>query len=183
MNRLVINRTHITTQKDSKGEYTTIGKYKVLNDDGVELFGGFSAENGTKSSDEAGKDMRIMPRTYKLKWCFTKVAVPKSEQFRDVKFEDWKDKIEPKYHERYTKYGFKNAGLLLYTDELPSFENRTIYVHIGNSGKDTQACLLLGKGISDWGITNSTEAIKEFYEFVVKAGVENVEICINELIE
>ncbi|TLD97673.1 hypothetical protein LS71_002730 [Helicobacter jaachi] len=183
MYQLIIKRTHISSQKDSAGELTTIGTYELKDAQGNVIFSGYSAENGTKSSDEALKDYRIMPRTYKLKWCFTKVAVPKSERFRNVPFEAWSDKVESKYHERYTKWGFKNAGLLLYTPELPSFENRTIYVHIGNSGKDTQACLLLGKGVSEMGITNSTEAVREFYEFVLKVGVENVEICINELAE
>lgn len=115
MYKLLIQRTHISKLADAKGEKTTIGDATLLDSNNKVLFKYFSGENGSQSSDERGKDHRIMPRTYKLKWNFTKTAVAKNG-YRNVRFDDYKELIEPKYHERYTKWGFKNVGLLLYTD-------------------------------------------------------------------
>lgn len=43
-----------------------------------------------------------------------------------------------------------------------------MYIHTGNTAKDTDGCLLVGKGVIDnrVGITRSVEAFKEFYEFL-----------------
>ncbi|MCX2717818.1 DUF5675 family protein [Helicobacter sp. MIT 21-1697] len=180
MFKLIIQRTRISTLADAKGEKTTIGNATLLDSEGKVLFKWFSGENGSQSSDERGKDHRIMPRTYKLKWNFTKTAVAKNG-FRNVDFQTWKDKVEPKYHERYTKWGFKNVGLLLYTPALPSFESRCIFIHIMNTGKDVEGCVGLGKGSNNTGIVDSTTAIQEFYDFVKKNGVENFEVQINEI--
>lgn len=180
MYKLLIQRTHISKLADAKGEKTTIGDATLLDSNNKVLFKYFSGENGSQSSDEMGKDHRIMPRTYKLKWNFTKTAVAKNG-YRNVRFDDYKELIEPKYHERYTKWGFKNVGLLLYTPMLPSFESRCIFIHIMNTGKDVEGCIGLGKGKNDMGIVDSTSAIAEFYDFVKKHGVENFEVQINEV--
>lgn len=181
MYKLLIQRTHISKLADIKGEKTTIGEATLLDSNNKVLFKWYSGENGSQSSDERGKDHRIMPRTYKLKWCFTKTSVAK-EGFRNVNFDDWKNIIESRYHERFLKYGFKNVGLLLWTPELPSFESRCIFIHIMNTGKDVDGCVGLGKRSDNRGIVDSSQAIQEFYDFVKKHRVENFEVQINEII-
>lgn len=66
---------------------------------------------------------------------------------------------------------------------VPSF--KYVYVHIGNWATDTEGCILLGSGATDFPermITNSTEAYKAFYERV-KGSVSkgDFEIEIKEL--
>lgn len=163
-----------------KIEDSTIGEFVVRDDNGKEIWRCFTVENIGESTDTPNLDKRIMPRTYRIKWCFTKVSLPQA--YKNVDFNAWSDKVESKYHERYTKYGFKNIGLLLYTPDLPSFENRTIYIHIGNYPQDTAACLLLNKVDNKNGTgAQSTLACQEFYDFVLKEGVENFKIKVKEI--
>ena len=60
-----------------------------------------------------------------------------------------------------------------------------VYIHIGNSERDTDACLLLGdaadnNSIGDGTITNSTVSFKRFYDIVyphlLGGGVSTIEI-------
>lgn len=160
-----LQRLYVTKTKDSAGEYTQIGEFIVKDDKQNRVFMCYTAENAPESTDKAGKDKPVMPRVYNLFWNFTKVGVAK-KNFTGVDFDKFKDIIPEVYHTRYKDYGFKNVGLQLWTPELTSFESRWIFIHRGNTGKDTAGCLLLGYGAEGNQITKSTEAIQDFYDLV-----------------
>ena len=65
-----------------------------------------------------------------------------------------------------SKYGWFNWHLC-----LQNVKNRSgIYIHIGNTIKDTYGCILLGKQINtDLYLSNSTKAFQPFYSKVVTA--------------
>lgn len=161
----ILQRKFVTNSTDSKGEKTTIGEFKLYNPSNNVIFECYTAENDGLPTDESGKDKPVVPRTYKLFWNFTTVGVAK-QTFTDVEFNRFKDIVPSDYHIRYSQYGFKNVGLQLWTPELNSFESRWIFIHRGNTGKDTEGCLLLGYGKNNDQITDSTTAIQDFYDLV-----------------
>lgn len=164
MYKAILQREYVTKTKDSKGEKTMIGSFCVLDENDTEVFSCFSAENEPLATDTPNKDKPIVARTYGLLWNFTKTGTAK-KGFENVKYEDWLDRIKPAYHCRYADYGFKNIGLQLWTPKLVSFESRWIFIHRGNTGKDTAGCLLLGYGKNSNQITDSTTAIQDFYDW------------------
>lgn len=167
----VLQRLYVTKTKDSAGEKTQIGEFKLYDENKKVVFQCYTAENEPESTDRSGKDKPIVARNYQLFWNFTTVGVAK-KTFTNVKFDDYKDLVPEVYHQRHSKYGFKNLGLQLWTPELTSFESRWIFIHRGNTGKDTAGCLLFGYGKNDDQITDSTTAIQDFYDFVY-ANFEN----------
>lgn len=136
-------------QPDGSVEDVTIGELFVENDNGEVLFKCYTLENGGPSTDESGKDKRIMPRTYKLKWHSSS-----KNKGLAVKYPEFKNKDG------------RNKAIHLYTDELPSFEKRYILIHSGNYAKDTLGCILLGKTAGEGAIYYSIDATANFYKFV-----------------
>lgn len=165
MYKAVLQRHSITKTRDINGELTMIGDFSIYDESGKRIFTCFSAENEGTPTDERGKDKPVIARTYHLLWNFTKVGTAKNG-FEKVEFAKFKDRILPAYHQRYSDYGFKNIGLQLWTPELASFESRWIFIHRGNTGKDTMGCLLLGYGSDGNQITQSTQAIQDFYDLL-----------------
>lgn len=62
--------------------------------------------------------------------------------------------------------------------DVPNF--RYVYIHVGNYDDDTDGCILLGLGFTDYedesAIWNSRKAFKEFYETVSDALDEGEEV-------
>lgn len=147
---------------DCTKEPSTIGKFEVYAENGKCVLECYCVENGGESTDTPNLDKRIVAREYKLKWTTTSIALPRKYKNKDKK---------------------TGQGLLLYTDELPSFEKRRILIHIGNYPQDTLGCLLLCKywnGKTGYA-NNSTLAVEAFYDLVAKEGVENFTLEIREI--
>lgn len=177
--KIFLNRIKITDGKDSKGEKSTIGDFFILNDEGAEIFRCYSVENGTPSSPVSGGDYRIMPETYNLEWNFTRTSTAK-KGFRDVDFELWKDFVKEANHIRHTTYSFKNVGIQLVINGDYKFNNRWIFIHIANSGKDVEGCIGLGYTLTDCGVGNSTQAIQDFYDIISKSDISKITLEITD---
>ncbi|WP_394908911.1 DUF5675 family protein [uncultured Helicobacter sp.] len=146
---------NIKKPNKTKIEGSTLGEFIVTNEKGNKVFSCFTIENAGPSTDTPNQDKRIVAREYKLYWTESSVTLPK-------------------------EYGRK--CLSLYTDSLPSFKNRRIHIHIGNYPQDTEGCILLnhrslGNGIG----SESTRAVKEFYDLVSREGVENFTLVVKEI--
>lgn len=146
---------NIKKPNKTKVEGSTLGEFVVTNEKGNRVFSCYTIENAGPSTDTPNQDKRIVAREYKLYWTESSVTLPK-------------------------EYGRK--CLSLYTDELPSFKSRRIHIHIGNYPQDTEGCILLnhrslGNGIG----SESTRALKEFYDLVSREGVENFTLVVKEI--
>lgn len=92
-----------------------------------------------------------------------KTAIPAGEY--PVAFREVMSPLTAKYRQHYEWF--------LYHLELQGVENfDNVYIHIGNHESDTEGCILLGYGVTQYPkrmITNSTEAYKDFYSEVKSA--------------
>ena len=147
MNKIILKRTRENAE-------CTFGKLSVLNSEGKEILNCVSLEPKGASSDEANLNLRIMPRSYKLKYSPTSVCLPEV---------------------------CEKKGILLFSDEVAGFEDRRIFFHIGNFAKDTQGCILLGEQEQDNSILNSQSAIKRFYKLIESLGIDTCELEIKEI--
>ena len=82
-----------------------------------------------------------------------------------------------KYKEKFGDTWHKG---MLYLNNVPNYEY--VLIHIGNSKKDSEGCILVGLGrdIKSNMITQSTDAYKLIYPIISKALInkENVEITV-----
>lgn len=177
--KITLDRFKISEKADAKGEFSTIGSFYIHDSEGKEIFRCYSVENNAPSSDERGKDHRIMPRTYSLQWNFTKTSVAK-EGFRNVDFESVKDLVKESYYPRFQESGFKNLGIQLINDSVKGFNDRWIFIHIANSGKDVEGCIGLGYSLTDTGVAQSTKAIQDFYDIVSKSNIKDFTLEIKD---
>lgn len=198
---LILQRTFkhndlITKPKSTaKAEPSTLGEVKLIDtQENATIFKCFSLENGGEPTDESNKDKPIVAREYRLIWCFTSTSqgLHKGGEFRGVGlsqqeaeakiFQKYKNLVDSKLHPRFN-WGFWNLGLTLWTPELKSFVDRSVFIHNGNYPQDTQACLLFGysqdktKGI----IGNSSQCIEDFNKLVLKIGAENIKLTIKDI--
>lgn len=70
-----------------------------------------------------------------------KVLTPKTEQYRA----------------KYSWFDFH-----IHIKNVPNFEN--VYIHIGNTHRDTEGCLLIGNKATKETIEESTKAFRQFYK-------------------
>lgn len=156
----------------SKVESSTIGIFEVFNEKKELVFKSFCVENGGESTDTPNQDKRIVARDYLLKWSPTTITIPPKYRTKSNISKAGKAKEE-----------FLDKGLLLYTNEIPSFEKRRILIHIGNYPQDTEGCLLLCKywNKKSGFANNSTLAVCEFYDLVANFGAENFTLTIKEI--
>lgn len=147
---------------DNKGriESSTLGELSLINDSGEVLFRGYTCENGGESSDESGKDKRIVARKYNLEWTQT-------QRNSNKNLGKW-----------------QNRALWLKTDELPNFANRRILIHAGNYPSDTLGCILVGESKSPKGYVNSSvKAIIRLFDMLSKCDIKNVPLIVREIEE
>jgi hypothetical protein len=67
----------------------------------------------------------------------------------------------------------------LYNDDVPV--ERAILIHSGNSGKDTEGCLIAGTGASQTYVTSSRAMLLKINAFVKEKNVKNVKVVIAEI--
>lgn len=138
-----------------KLESSTIGELIIQDESEKEIFKCVTCENGGPSTDTPNQDKRIIARTYKLYWTESSVALPKD---------------------------FKPKCISLYTDELPSFKERRIHIHIGNYPQDTEGCVLLGYIDNKDGTTGqSKKAVSDFYKIVDTHNIQDFTLEIREI--
>lgn len=151
-----------------KPEPATIGKLEVIDTQAKNkvLATFYTCENGGPSTDTPMQDKRIVSRDYSLEWTDSSKNGSLAKKY-------------PKY-----KIGSRNKAILLTCDEvLKSFRNRRILIHVGNTSADTLGCILLGKTKNEkmgW-VSNSVEAVKEFFELIEKIGINNCYLRIKEI--
>lgn len=145
--------------KELPVEDSTISDVTFLKDN-KEVYKCYCLENGGESTDTPKQDKRIVAREYKLYETKSSVSLPKEYTINN---------------------GIKRC-ISLYTDELPSFKNRRIHIHIGNAPQDTEGCLLFGEIDNKNGtIAKSTVAIQKAYNLMFLEGLENCKLKIIEI--
>lgn len=142
-----------------KPEDSTISD-AILIKDGKEIYKCFCLENGGPSTDTPKQDKRIIARTYNLYETLSSVSLPSKYCNKD---------------------GTKRC-ISLYTNELPSFKNRRIHIHIGNSPQNSEGCLLFGEIDNRNGtIGASTKAVTIIYDYLFAEKLENCKVIIEEI--
>lgn len=140
-----------------QGRTCVIGKFKVYDENGDLLYECFALQEDTAGL-ESGKDLRIPEGVYKLK------------RHPGSRFEATLRKIT----------GDEKESMLNVYNDLVPYE-RHILIHWGNTDKDTQGCILLGKTkASDESIGGSREACKEFYKLMRGVNLEMVELVVKD---
>ena len=143
-----------------QGKTCVIGKFKCFDEGGDLIFECFCLQEDTAGL-ESGKDLRIPQGVYKLK------------RHPGSRFEATLRKIT----------GDESDEMLnVYNDEVPY--ERHILIHWGNTDKDTQGCILLGRTkASDESIGGSRDACKEFYNLMRGVNLEMVELVVKDELE
>ena len=85
--------------------------------------------------------------------------------------------ISPKFS-KYKQYKFCEGKLPRLLD-VPGFEG--VLIHIGNTPKDTEGCILVGYNKVVGGLINSTIAFKALYSKLLEAKNNNEEIIIEKI--
>jgi len=140
----------------SHGEDSTLG---ILNINGD--FECFTCEDEFRLEKKAG-ETRIPSGTYEIKGRNDGGMI---KRYRD-------------------KFGAIRHPVMLWLQDVPNF--KYVYIHVGNTHKDTEGCILVGKdakkGLAGGSIVRSNDGYIELYGKVLKAlGMgEKVEICIHD---
>ncbi len=75
----------------------------------------------------------------------------------EVKLYELTTPLTQKYRDKYHWFTFH-----LEVCNVKDFKN--VYIHVGNTGKDTDGCILVGSGFSPDGITDSVKAYTKLYK-------------------
>lgn len=140
--------------RNDKKASCVIGDFRVLSDDGNELFKCYCLEEDLEGV-ESGKDLRIPEGTYKLRRHSPSI------------FEATLISITNNHND---------TMINVYNDNVPA--SRAILIHWGNTDKDTLGCLLLGYVKGNNNIMDSRSACKDFYNLLRDENLENIELII-----
>lgn len=153
-------------QPNNTYEDSTIGELTIKNDSGEVLYRAVTLENGGESTDESGKDKRIVAREYRLKWHNTS-----------------RNGYLRRLHPEFDKGNGRATSLQLYTPDLPSFEKRYILIHCGNFAQDTLGCILLGrKEDGNGNIIDSASKVAELYRLVRdQLNIDSLRLIVREI--
>lgn len=160
--------------KIGKDEGSTIGVLTLYNDKGESLFTCFTLENSGPSTNESGKDRRILPGEYGLKWTFstTNGSLSKYHEY-------WKKSKHVQKVSDGTKGPYLALGLT--SKVLPKFESRRILLHVGNYPQDSLGCILLGMiNPCDGTIRGSVNAVKYLFEQLEEVDLNKIKVYIEE---
>lgn len=165
--------------RDLENSTTTLSTNKLINDEtGEILFSGVGCSPKGPSTEQSGKNQRILPGEYTL--TFTDSARNGSlKKF----YPQWNSK---EFFNKYPQYiftkGYADRNVTVWIQKNKEFNNRRILIHIGNSYRDSLGCYLLGKwrNVNKMTVSDSTKAINEFYTILLKVGIENVKLIIKE---
>jgi len=138
----------------------TISSFKINNSD----ISGYIAEPYGEETIESGKDKRIPVGTYSIKW-------HTSDDFPKTKY------VSKGLSE--LEYGFPK----LFNDNVSG--DRGILIHIGNTGKDSEGCLLPGNSLKKSGddiigVSQSGDKFYELIDYIEDKGIENIKIIIED---
>ena len=170
----------ITITRDYQNSEATLSTFKLTDDvTGQVVYEAFGCEPKGPSTDESGKNQRILPGEYSL--TFTDSA--RNGSFTRKFPQKW-DPV--KFFKEYPKYiytaecGKRNVTIWIINGT--SFDKRRILIHVGNSAKDTRGCYLIGKtrNPSNMTVSNSIIAIDELYSIVLRIGVEKIKYVVKE---
>jgi hypothetical protein len=169
----------INIVRDVESKTTTLSKFTMTNDiTGEVMFNGYGCEPGGPSTTASGKNKRIVPGEYRIR--FTDSARNGS---LTKKYSKWNPKT---FFKQYPQYQYSQnvtgRNVTLWVVNGTNFDHRRILIHVGNSCKDTLGCYLLGKwrNINAMTVSNSLVALDEFYSLVLKVGPENIKYIIKE---
>lgn len=144
------------TDLKGRSEPSTIGRVTLKDDDGKELWKGFSCENGGPDTDTPMQDKRIVAREYNLEWTTT-------TKNANSGLGKWQN----------------NAIWITCDETLKTFRGRRILIHCGNYPSDTEGCILLGKDENGRGaVSKSVVAIIELFDILKKVGIGNVKLVV-----
>ena len=143
------------TRKNIVDKDTLFGKLRITDETGNLIYTANTLENVPRETKIPGLTA-IPAGTYKIRWMTYNTPM----------------------HLHYkNRYDFNTHGMIHLLD-VPNFEQ--IYIHIGNYLKDTDGCILVGKGVDIFNkmITQSTRAYQELYEILKEASDRGEEITI-----
>ena len=146
----------------------------------LKLYRQISAKNETLSSLFDLTPDGLMFLCYVLENGYRKEKIPKETRIPPGVFEI-KLRTTGGFHGRYTEKFPKLHKGMLELQEVPGF--RYILIHIGNTAKDTDGCLLVGNQsvfIPEGGshILNSARCYRRVYEHIIK-GLEKERVFID----
>lgn len=120
----------------------TIGEFRLLNEANQPVFNGFTLEPAGADEIRSGLDRRIPQGIYNAKF-------------------EYSPRFTPKY----------KRNLPVIFNESVS-KNRRILIHIGNYGRDTDGCILLGDSWKPNFIANSTATTNRVFDILDNADFE-----------
>lgn len=170
-------KQRVTKPNIEKVEGSTISKVVVTDTISMKpVFECYCLENAGPSTDESGKDRRVIAREYQLRWTRTKTN-------RSLQKFDSEWAVDKKKH--LVKDGTTGPYIALHlvSEAHKFFEYRRILIHIGNYPQDTEGCLLFGygKNVQRGTINDSARCIRDFFNLVEKHGVEGSKLIISEM--
>lgn len=132
-------------QRFSDNRDSTLGILLKKSSTNVSLFQGYTLEDQFQEN-KVSKETRVPAKIYEI--VLQKADTPKTLQYRK-------------------KYAWFTSHLML--KDVPGFVG--VYIHIGNTDEDTEACILLGDNadnnmIGPGSISNSTACFMRFYKEV-----------------